>query len=199
MNSPVCASCYIFTWNSLNAINGPSPVRLTGDSRTNLTVPAQPEGKTLQSSRSWARNVCVPRAQGSGGGGLKRDLLEAQQSHLLLVLFGQTGWLLWKGGQGRGQGFVVRLDASGGRGHRWRRLELGGHRVDKRPPHGHPDSGAEPQGMGQRVRTVCVLGLCTQRIVHHPAPPQIPAATPLLPAVLPVPGRHGAQWTGQRS
>lgn len=82
-------SFYIFTWNLLNTVNGPSPARPTVDSRTNLTVPAQQERKTLQPSRSCAGNVHVHSAQEGGEGCLERGLLEAQQSSVLFFPFGQ--------------------------------------------------------------------------------------------------------------
>ena len=70
VNNPVPTSFYLFTFNLPNAINGPSPAWPTGDSRTNLTVPAQQEQKTLQPSRSCAKNAYARRAQGRRGGGV---------------------------------------------------------------------------------------------------------------------------------
>lgn len=91
VNNPVPTSFYIFPWSLLNAINGPSPAQPTGDSRTNLTVPAQQEQKTLQPSWSCAKSAYAHRAPGRRGWGgwcLERCLLEAQQSDLFLFLLG---------------------------------------------------------------------------------------------------------------
>lgn len=97
-------SFYIFTWNLLNAFNGPSPAQPTGESGTNLTHPSLAGMEDLAGiSGPCQECVCT---QSLGEAASEGSLLEAQQSDLLF-LFGKTWWLLWEGGDGKGQDFVA--------------------------------------------------------------------------------------------
>lgn len=45
VQSPEHMSLYVFTWNLLNAVNGPSPTWPTGDSGANLSCPSPAGGE----------------------------------------------------------------------------------------------------------------------------------------------------------
>ena len=177
-------SFYIFTWNLLNTVNGPSPARPTVDSRTNLTVPAQQERKTVQPSRSCARNVYVHSAQEGGEGCLERGLLEAQQSNLLLFPFGQ--------------GFVVREGILRQERSQVEAIEAGRSPCRRVTFTRAPRFRERATGDGLE-RESCVRVSTVYTGHHHPALPQIQASTPPAPSLSPCPRQAWGKWTEQRS